>query len=433
MEIVFLIFCFIAGITIGWVYSKSVASKNTNELITAKALAEQQTNDTRLQLNQLRTQLNQKEEEVLRLNNLFSTTQNENINLNQRLNEQKTQLEELNQKLKIEFENLANKILEEKSQKFTDQNKPILDIILNPLKERILEFEKKIDDAYKAESAERNSLKGEIKSLYEQSQKLNKEASNLTNALKGQTKLQGNWGEMILESILEKSGLVKGREYFTQESFTNEEGRRFQPDVVVKLPEEKNVIIDSKVSLIAYDLYCATENDDDRKTYLTQHIQSLKNHMKGLSEKKYQQLYELDGLDYVIMFVPIEPAFNLAVSNEHNLWNEAFERNIVIVSTSTLWAVLRTIASIWKQEKQNNNSIEIARLSGSLYDKFVGFTEDLIDMGKKIDQSKSSYVDAMRKLTDGPGNLVTTSNKIKDLGAKASKSINTILLQRSEE
>jgi DNA recombination protein RmuC len=202
--------------------------------------------------------------------------------------------------------------------------------------------------------------------------------------------------------------------------------------VVVKLPEEKSVIIDSKVSLIAYDLYCAAENDDDRKMYLTQHIQSLKNHMKGLSEKKYQQLYALDGLDYVIMFVPIEPAFNLAVSNEQNLWNEAFERNIVIVSTSTLWAVLRTIASIWKQEKQNNNSLEIARLSGSLYDKFVGFTEDLVDIGKKIDQSKAGYVEAMKKLSEGNGNLIRTTEKIKELGAKASKSLNTGLLQRSE-
>ncbi len=432
MEIIFLLVGVVAGAAIGWFYSKSVSSKNINELITSKALAEQQANEVRSQLEQLHTKLNQSTEEVLRLNNQFSSTQNENANLNQRLSEQKIQLEELNQKLKTEFENLANKILEEKSQKFTEQNKTNLDIILNPLKERIQEFEKKVDDAYKAESAERNTLKGEIKNLFELSQKLNKEASNLTNALKGQTKLQGNWGEMILESILEKSGLVKGREYFTQESFTNDEGKRYQPDVVVKLPEEKSVIIDSKVSLIAYDLYCAADNDDDRKIYLTQHILSLKNHMKGLSEKKYQQLYDLDGLDYVILFVPIEPAFNLAVSNEQNLWNEAFERNIVIVSTSTLWAVLRTIASIWKQEKQNNNSLEIARLSGALYDKFVGFTDDLIDIGKKIDQSKAGYSDAMKKLTDGNGNLVKTSEKIKELGAKASKSLNAGLLQRSE-
>lgn len=229
MEIIFLLVGVVAGIAIGWFYSKTISSKNINELITAKALAEQQANEVRSQLEQLKLQLNQSSEEVLRLNNQYSTTQNENANLNQRLNEQKIQLEELNQKLKTEFENLANKILEEKSQKFTEQNKTNLDIILNPLKERIQEFEKKVDDAYKAESAERNTLKGEIKNLFELSQKLNKEASNLTNALKGQTKLQGNWGEMILESILEKSGLVKGREYFTQESFTNDEGKDFSP------------------------------------------------------------------------------------------------------------------------------------------------------------------------------------------------------------
>ena len=237
MEIIFLLIGLVAGLVIGWFYSKTVSSGNINELITAKAVAEQQSNDIRLQLDQLKTQLNLSTEEVLRLNNQYSKTQNENANLNLRLSEQKIQLEELNQKLKVEFENLANKILEEKSQKFTEQNKTNLDIILNPLKERIQEFEKKVDNAYKTEAAERNSLKGEIKSLFESSQKLNQEASNLTNALKGQTKIQGNWGEMILESILEKSGLVKDREYFTQQSFQSEDGKRYQPDVIVKLPE----------------------------------------------------------------------------------------------------------------------------------------------------------------------------------------------------
>ncbi|MEI7802185.1 MAG: DNA recombination protein RmuC [Bacteroidota bacterium] len=433
MEILFLLIGLVAGVTVGFLFAKSSAAKNVSDLQTAKAVAEQQAADVRTQLEQLKNQLTKSSDEVLKLNSFVATAQNENENLKQRLTEQKTQLEELNQKLKVEFENLANKILEEKSQKFTEQNKTNLDIILNPLKERIQEFEKKVDSTYKAEAAERNSLKGEIKNLFELSQKLNQEASNLTNALKGQTKLQGNWGEMILESILEKSGLVKGREYFTQESFTNDEGKRFQPDVVVKLPEGKNIIIDSKVSLIAYEALCSAENEDDQKRALAQHIQSIKNHMKGLSEKKYQQLYDIDGLDYVIMFIPIEPAFNIAVMNEANIWNEAYEKNIVIVSTSTLWAMLRTIASIWKQEKQNNNSLEIARLSGALYDKFVGFTEDLFEIGKKIDQSKVGYVEAMKKLTDGNGNLVRTSEKIKELGAKASKSINTGLLQRAEE
>lgn len=433
MEILFLLIGLVAGLVIGWFYSKTVSSGNINELITAKAVAEQQSNDIRLQLDQLKTQLNQSTEEVLRLNNQYSKTQNENANLNLRLSEQKIQLEELNQKLKVEFENLANKILEEKSQKFTEQNKTNLDIILNPLKERIQEFEKKVDNAYKTEAAERNSLKGEIKSLFESSQKLNQEASNLTNALKGQTKIQGNWGEMILESILEKSGLVKDREYFTQQSFQSEDGKRYQPDVIVKLPEGKNIIIDSKVSLLAYENYCSAENEDDSKRALAQHIQSLRNHMKGLSEKKYQNLYELDGLDYVLLFVPIEPAFNIAVQSEPELWNEAFDKNIVIVSTSTLHATLRTIASIWKQERQNNNALEIARLSGSLYDKFVGFTDDMIEIGKKIDQSKSGYVEAMKKLSEGNGNLIRTTEKIKELGAKASKSINTGLLQRAEE
>jgi len=279
MEILFLLIGLVAGVTVGFLFAKSSAAKNVSDLQTAKAVAEQQAADVRTQLEQLKNQLTKSSDEVLKLNSFVATAQNENENLKQRLTEQKTQLEELNQKLKVEFENLANKILEEKSQKFTEQNKTNLDIILNPLKERIQEFEKKVDSTYKAEAAERNSLKGEIKNLFELSQKLNQEASNLTNALKGQTKLQGNWGEMILESILEKSGLVKGREYFTQESFTNDEGKRFQPDVVVKLPEGKNIIIDSKVSLIAYEALCSAENEDDQKRALAQHIQSIKNHM----------------------------------------------------------------------------------------------------------------------------------------------------------
>lgn len=396
MEILFLVIGILAGSVIGWFISKSSGSA-----------------------------------ESVKLNSQIAALQNENENLNKRLTEQKSETEKLNDRLKSEFEVLATKIMEEKSQKFTEQNRTNLDIILNPLKERIQEFEKKVDNTYKAEAAERNSLKGEIKTLFDLNQRLNQEANNLTNALKGQTKTQGNWGEMILSNILEKSGLVKGREYFEQQSFTTEEGRRLQPDVILNLPEGKRIVIDSKVSLIAYEAYCNAENDEDRKKALTQHILSLRNHMKGLSEKKYQQLYELDGLDYVLMFVPVEPAFNIAVQNEPGLWNEAFDKNIVIVSTSTLLATLRTVASIWKQEKQNNNALEIARLSGALYDKFVGFTEDMVDVGKRIDSSKNSYVDAMKKLSEGNGNLIRTTEKIKELGAKTSKNMNQNLLQRA--
>lgn len=397
MDIVFLIVGVMAGMAIGWFLSKS--SANT---------------------------------ESIKLNSQIAAQQNENENLNKRLSEQKTEIENLNQKLKSEFEVMATKILEEKTAKFTEQNRANLDIILNPLKNQIESFEKKVDNTYKAEAAERNSLKGEIRNLVTQSQKLNQEANNLTNALKGQTKIQGNWGEMILSSILEKSGLVKDREYFEQQSYTTEEGKRYQPDIVVSLPEGKKIVIDSKVSLNAYEAYCSAENDDDRNRALSQHIQSLRNHIKELSEKKYQQIYELDGLDYVLMFVPIEPAFNIAVQHEPNLWNEAFDKNIVIISTSTLLATLRTVASIWKQDKQNNNALEIARLSGSLYDKFVGFTEDMLEVGKKIDSSKNSYVEAMKKLSEGSGNLIRTTEKIKVLGAKTAKSINQNLLQRSD-
>ncbi len=432
MEILLLIIGLAAGVAIGWFVAKNNSSKNIAELQTQRSLAEQRSSDVQSRIEVLQNQLKQETDKVLALTSELSGSKKESENLLRQIDEQKIQLENLNQKLKAEFEVLASKILEEKSKTFTEQNKTNLDIILNPLKERIQDFEKKVDTAYKAEAAERNSLKGEIKTLFDLNQKLNQEANNLTNALKGQTKVQGNWGEMILMSILEKSGLVKDREYFEQQSFTTEDGKRYQPDVVVQLPDNKKIIIDSKVSLVAYESFCSCDNDDDRRRALSQHIQSLRNHMKGLSEKGYQQLYQLDGLDYVLMFVPIEPAFNIAVQSESNLWNEAFEKNIVIVSTSTLLATLRTVASIWKQEKQNNNALEIARLSGALYDKFVGFTEDMIDVGNRIDSSKKSYIEAMKKLSEGNGNIIRTTEKIKELGAKTSKAIDQKILQRAD-
>ena len=369
---------------------------------------------------------------VLDLNSLSSTLRTENINLIQKLDEQKREIDELQQRFVKEFENLANKILEEKSTKFTAQNKENIDQILKPLNEKIKEFEKRVEETYDKESKQRFSLEVEIKKLYEANLQITKDATNLTNALKGQAKTQGNWGEFILESILEKSGLVKGREYLVQESYTGEDKRRLQPDVIINLPDHKNMVIDSKVSLVAYERYSSAESENDKANALRDHIASLRNHIKGLSGKNYQNLYQIQSLDFVLMFMPIEPAFSLAVQYEAGLFNEAFEKNIVIVSPSTLLATLRTIASIWRQENQNKNAIEIARQSGALYDKFVGFVEDLVNIGNKIDASKASYAEAMKKLHEGSGNLVSRAEKIRKLGAKTTKSQPQSILERTD-
>ncbi|HUX94061.1 MAG TPA: DNA recombination protein RmuC, partial [Ignavibacteriaceae bacterium] len=340
--------------------------------------------------------------------------------------------ENLQEKFTKDFEIVASRILDEKSSRFTAQNKDNIDLILKPLNEKIKEFEKKVEETYDKESKQRFSLEVEIKKLYEANLQITKDANNLTNALKGQAKTQGNWGEFILESILEKSGLVKGREYIVQESYTGEDKKRFQPDVIINLPENKSLVIDSKVSLVAYERYSSAEDESIKIAALREHIASIKSHIKGLSGKNYQNLYQIQSLDFVMMFMPIEPAFGLAVQYEAGLFNEAFEKNIVIVSPSTLLATLRTIASIWRQEKQNKNALEIARQSGALYDKFVGFVDDLVNIGNKIDASKTSYVEAMRKLHEGSGNLVSRAEKIKTLGAKVTKSLPKTLLERTD-
>jgi DNA recombination protein RmuC len=267
--------------------------------------------------------------------------------------------------------------------------------------------------------------------LKDMNQQITQEAKNLTQALKGGTKTQGSWGEFILESILEKSGLVKGREYKVQEVIYSEEGRRFQPDVIVNLPENKSVIIDSKVSLVAYEKFISGEGDIQKQLALKEHIASIKNHIKNLSSKNYQSLYQLESLDFVLMFMPIEPAFALAVQQDANLFNDAFDKNIVIVSPSTLLATLRTVASIWRAENQNRNALEIARQSGALYDKFQSLITDLIDLGKRITTLQRGYEEAMKKLHTGKGNLISSVERIKQLGANTTKSLPQQLLDRA--
>ncbi len=446
MEIFFLLIGIVIGAVVAWLFLKSkIESSKGISTEEAEGLKSQISNlsidkskiEERNALNenslkQATAELNLERAKVIELNSSLSSLKSDYNNLQDKLGEQKTEIEKLQEKFTKEFENLANKILDEKSTKFTQQNKDNLDQILKPLNEKIKDFEKKVEDIHLKDSNERAGLREQIKSLHELNQQMTKEAANLTSALKGQTKTQGNWGEFILESILEKSGLVKGREYLVQESLTTESGKRFQPDVLVMLPESKTIVVDSKVTLVAYERFCSAENDEDKSYALREHILAIRNHIKNLSSKNYQQLYQIQSLDFVLMFLPVEPAFSLAVQYDSEIFNDAFEKNIVIVSPSTLLATLRTIASIWRQENQNKNALEIARQSGALYDKFVGFVDDLITVGKKIDDAKGSYSDAMKKLHEGRGNLVTSAEKIKALGAKATKSLPKPLLDRTD-
>lgn len=409
-----------------------ILKQQSLELNAAKLKSEERNSMLLSQIEEAKASLENERSKVLSLSNENSKIKADYQNLDTKLNEQKEELEQIHRKFSDEFKNLANEILEDKSKKFTEQNKSNLDDILRPLSEKIKDFEKKVNDVYVTDSKDRASLSEQIRSLHELNQQMSKDANNLTKALKGDSKAQGNWGEFILESILEKSGLVKDREYKIQTSFTSEEGRRQRPDVIVYLPDNKNMIIDSKTSLTAYEAYSSCEDDAEKEVLLKEHIVSIRSHIKELNQKTYQNLYELQSLDFVLLFIPIEPAFGLAIQKNPELFDEAFDRNIVIVCPSTLLATLRTIANIWKQEKQNRNALEIAKQSGALYDKFVGFVDDLINLGKKLKSTNESYDDAMKKLYEGSGNLVSRAMKIKELGAKNQKNLPQSLVERAE-
>ena len=363
---------------------------------------------------------------------LLAKKENDFDNLLERNKQQKQEVNELQEKFSKEFENLANKILEEKTQKFTEQNKENLKNILSPLQDKILHFEKKVEDTHKESIDYHAALRQQILGLREMNAQMSKETINLTKALKGDSKMQGNWGELVLERVLEKSGLEKGREYEVQQSFTNEEGARILPDVIINLPDGKKMIVDSKVSLTAYERYVNEEDDAQQNIYLKEHVNSVKRHVEQLSDKRYQDIYHMESPDFVLLFIPIEPAFALALQEDLNLYNKAFEKNIVIVTPSTLLATLRTIDSMWTNQKQQENAIEIARQAGALYDKFEGFVTDLIKVGKKMEEAKTEYGAAMNKLTEGKGNLVTSAEKLKKMGAKAKKALPEAILKRAE-
>jgi DNA recombination protein RmuC len=353
-------------------------------------------------------------------------------NLWERNKEQKEEVNQLQEKFTKEFENLANKILEEKTSKFTEQNKENLKNILTPLQDKIQLFEKKVEDTHKESIDYHAALRQQILGLSEMNAQMSKETLNLTKALKGDSKMQGNWGELVLERVLEKSGLEKGREYEVQQSFTNEEGHRVFPDVVIHLPDGKKMVVDSKVTLTAYERYINEEEDDLKAQYLKEHVIAIKRHVEQLGDKNYQDLYQIESPDFVLLFIPMEPAFALALNEDTTLYNKAFEKNIVIVTPSTLLATLRTIDSMWANQKQQENAFEIARQAGALYDKFEGFVSDLIKIGKKMDEAKTEYGNAMNKLVEGKGNLISSVEKLKKMGAKAKKALPESIINRAE-
>ncbi len=354
-------------------------------------------------------------------------------NLHRKNESQKEEVEKLQEKFTMAFENLANKILDEKSTKFTEQNQLNIKNILNPLQDKILLFEKKVEESQKENISIHSALKEQLLNLQSQNLKITQEAENLTKALKGDSKMQGNWGELVLERVLEKSGLEKDREYSVQQSFTLSDGSRVLPDVIIHLPDGKKMVVDSKVSLTDYERFVNSDDDGLKDKFLKDHVNSLNKHVDQLSAKKYEDLYEMESPDFVLMFIPIEPAFAIALNSDSSLYNKAFEKNIVIVTPSTLLATLRTIDSMWNNEKQQRNAIEIARQAGALYDKFEGFVGDLTRVGKKMDEAKSEYKGAMNKLVDGRGNIITSIEKLKKMGAKTKKSLPESILKRATE
>ena len=431
-QIIILLSGFAAGFLLAWLLLRSKFAGHTKldeltnrnqELEIENKLSAKEIENREKELERLRKELETNRQQVIGLSANLSEARTDLKNLGEKLAGQKKETEELREKFMTEFKNLAGEILRKESKTFTEQNRDQIETLLKPLGEKIRDFEKKVEETYDRETRQRISLKEEVKRLSELNRQISADAQNLAEALKGQTKTQGNWGELILESILEKSGLARDREFFMQKAFRSEDGRRMQPDVVLSLPGEKNVVIDAKVSLTAYEKYVSAETEEERGQALKNHMISVKKHVDELSAKNYQQLYQLNSLDFVIMFMPVEPAFLAAIKNDTALWSYAYEKSVLLIGPTNLFATLKMISSIWQHEYQNRNVLEIARESGRLYDKFVGFVKDLNDVGDKLDAALKSHSQAVNKLSTGKGNLVNRAEKIKSLGARTSKSL----------
>jgi len=427
MDYILAVIALAVGATAGFFIAYFKSKSETSRLEERNSNLDEQLTETEQKLEALQqekeNQLKEERDRSADLDRQLAGLKSDYSSLQEKLAEQKGELANMQEELKIQFENLANKILDEKSEKFSKQNKESLDQILNPLGLKLEEFKKKVEETYEKGTQERSGLREQIKNMVQLNQQMSEDAKNLTKALKGDSKAQGNWGEVVLASILEKSGLRKDEEYFTQQSETTDDGRRLQPDVVVKLPDEKFLIVDSKVSLTAFERFTSADDETSAQSALKQHVLSVKAHVKGLSDKNYPQIYADKTPDFVLLFIPVEPAFAAALQTEPNLYNEAFEKNIVIVSPSTLLATLFTINTIWKRDRQNKYALEIADRGGALYDKFVLFAESLEEVGHRIEQTQKSYDEAKSRLAEGSGNVIRQVEMLKELGAKATKQL----------
>jgi DNA recombination protein RmuC len=432
MEIVLTLAGVVAGAAIGWWIGRSKSDAEIERHKAAAMLEQEKVRQLQLRTEALTKEVESERARVLHVNNQLAATEANYRNLQEKLSERQKEVESLQDKFTAEFKNLANEILERNSAKFSDLSKNSMSELLNPLKEKILTFEKRVEEVYDKELRDKISLREEVRKLHELNSRISQEANNLTRALKGDTKRQGDWGEVILETVLERSGLVKDREYRKQVVTTNAEGDTIKPDYLVLLPDNRHIIIDSKVSLTAYDNFVNTDDESTRPKFLKAHLDSMKTHIKVLSEKNYFSSLEFNTPDFVLMFIPIESSFSLALQADQDLFNYAWERRIVIVSPTTLLATLRTIASMWKMEKQSQHAIQIAEESGKLYDKLKSFIDDMVKVGNQLNTTRGTYEDAMKKLVTGRGNLVTQAEKIRELGAKNTKTIDDKIVQRAE-
>ena len=432
MEIAYLIIGLFTGIVIGVLYSKNKTDKSQPNIDISQYVSKELYQSEKNRIEKIETDNRIKQDQIGNLKADVSSRDANIENLNLKIKEEGERLLKQQKQLESQFENMANKILEQKSEKFAQQNQKNIDQILKPLGVKIKSFEESIEDKYVKDQESRAGLAKQISMLQIANQKISQDAVNLTNALKGDSKVQGDWGELQLEVLLEKSGLKKELHFRTQNSEKDEDGNEKRPDCIIDLPDDKNLIIDSKVSLTSYEQYSNAETEEERKQYLKKHIDSIKNHIRDLGSKDYPKLYSINSPDYVLMFVPIEPALITALQEDAEIFNIGLSKNIILVSTSTLMATMRTVSFIWQQENQKKNVLEIARQSGALYEKFCGFVTDLEGVGKAIDTATKKYESAYGKLYDGRGNLVTSVEKIKKLGAKTTKSISRELLDKSE-
>jgi len=427
MEIALVIAGALIGLLAGWLMAKSRLDMSGQQAI-ARLLTEEEKNRLLQEnLKELKKELETERSKVLDLTNSLAATEADYRNLEEKL-EDKGSMEEI---MLAKFKNLANEIMEDKSRRFTDQNQFNLSEILKPLNEKIVSFQKSVEETHKDNISRNSALKEQLEMLQKLNVQMTREAENLTRALKGDTQAQGAWGEFILESILEKSGLERDREYKIQETFITDDGRR-RPDVIINLPEGRHVVIDSKLSLNSYNKFVNAENEEEKSIALKGHMASIKQHMKSLAEKNYQNLSS-NGLDFIIMFIPIEPAYIIAIQKEPVLYEEALAKRIVFVSPTLLIPSLQLIKNVWKQEYQNRHVLDIATKAGDLYDKFVGFSDDLLKVGYSMDTAKKLYEESMKKLSLGGGNIVTKIEELKKLGARATKSIDKKLLGRAED